>query len=60
MGKNCDLQLTKDFTKRDPHRANFEKCDVEIVAPRHSPGIGSTLLLWKWSEKGTNFKQNAN
>ena len=32
---NCDLQPTKDFTKLDLQQTNFEKCDLEIVAPRH-------------------------
>ena len=32
---NCDLQPTKDFTELELQRANFEKCDLQIVAPGH-------------------------
>ena len=55
--KTTDLQPTKDFTKLDLQQTNFEKCELEIVAPvtlfRH-------CIPRKLSEKGTNFKSNAN
>ena len=55
--KTTDLQPTKDFTKLDLQQTNFEKCELEIVAPitlfRH-------CVLRKLSEKGTHLKSNAN
>ena len=50
---NCHLQQTKDFTKLDLQQTNFEKCEHLVTLFRQcSPG--------KLSEKGANFKQNAN